>query len=193
MPLTLRAALSCHSSTPEPEVASIEAAVLLPDDGSIALAYTLYGRTDSLDIPEPRPPVFRDELWRRTCFEVFLKPGEGPAYLEFNFSPSGEWAAYGFDDYRVRNAWRPEAEPTILFGRSSDRLRLQATLPAAFAAKAVGSRQMRIALSAVVQNSAGRLSYWALRHPVDKPDFHHPQAFAAADDALIFSKEGNAP
>ena len=190
MPLTLRAALSCHPSTPEPAVDSIEATVSLPDDGSLALACVLCGRTDALDIPEPRLPAFRDELWRRTCFEVFLKSDAGPAYLEFNFSPSGEWAAYGFDDYRVRNAWRPDGEATSVFERRGDRLGLTARVPPAFLAKAAGSRQWRIALSAVVQSSDGRLSYWALRHPAGKPDFHHPQAFAAVDDALIFSKEG---
>lgn len=190
MPLTLRAALSCHPSTPEPEVDSIEATVSLQDDGSLALVYVLCGRTDSLDIPRLRPPAFRDGLWRRTCFEVFLKPDAGPAYREFNLSPSGEWAAYGFDDYRVRNAWRPDGEAATVFERDSDRLWLTARLPHAFFAKAAGSPQMRIALSAVVQNSDGRLSYWALRHPAGKPDFHHPQAFAAVDDALIFSKEG---
>lgn len=176
MPLTLRAALSCHSSTPEPEVASIEAAVLLPDDGSIALAYTLYGRTDSLDIPEPRPPVFRDELWRRTCFEVFLKPGEGPAYLEFNFSPSGEWAAYAFTAYRVgitplalRNA------PLLQWQREAARLELIATLPAE--ALIADKEGMRIALSAVIEEQSGTITWWALKHPVGQPDFHHPESF----------------
>jgi hypothetical protein len=37
---------------------------------------------------------------------------------------------------------------------------------------------LSLALSAVIEDSAGTLSYWALRHPAGKPDFHHPQAFA---------------
>ena len=46
-----------------------------------------------------------DDLWRTTCFELFVA-GEGTAYREYNFSPSGQWAAYDFDDYRagMRNA-----------------------------------------------------------------------------------------
>jgi len=39
---------------------------------------------------------------------------------------------------------------------------------------------MRLALSAVIEEERGRLSYWALRHPPGKPDFHHPDAFALA-------------
>ena len=34
-----------------------------------------------------------------------------------------------------------------------------------------------LALSTVVKRKDGRISYWALRHPSDKPDFHHPDSF----------------
>jgi len=37
---------------------------------------------------------------------------------------------------------------------------------------------LRLALAAVVEDERGMLSYWALRHPAGKPDFHHPDAFA---------------
>jgi hypothetical protein len=33
-------------------------------------------------------------------------------------------------------------------------------------------------LAAVIEDENGGLSYWALRHPPGKPDFHHPNAFA---------------
>ena len=36
---------------------------------------------------------------------------------------------------------------------------------------------LRIGLSAVIEASDG-LSYWALRHPADKPDFHDADGFA---------------
>jgi hypothetical protein len=37
---------------------------------------------------------------------------------------------------------------------------------------------LSLALSAVVEERNGALSYWALRHSPGKPDFHHPEAFA---------------
>jgi hypothetical protein len=37
---------------------------------------------------------------------------------------------------------------------------------------------LRVALSAVIEEEGGMLSYWALKHPPGKPDFHHPDAFA---------------
>jgi hypothetical protein len=36
---------------------------------------------------------------------------------------------------------------------------------------------LRIGLSAVIESNDG-LSYWALRHPADKPDFHRADGFA---------------
>jgi hypothetical protein len=35
-----------------------------------------------------------------------------------------------------------------------------------------------------VEDVDGILSYWALRHPAGKPDFHHTDAFALQLDKL---------
>lgn len=35
----------------------------------------------------------------------------------------------------------------------------------------------RLGLSAVIEGVDGAISYWALVHPSDKPDFHHPDSF----------------
>jgi len=40
------------------------------------------------------------------------------------------------------------------------------------------TRSIRLGLSAVVESVDGGLSYWAMRHPPGKPDFHHVDAFA---------------
>jgi len=41
-----------------------------------------------------------DELWKTTCFEAFLRADGEEAYREWNFAPSGDWAAYDFVTYR---------------------------------------------------------------------------------------------
>jgi hypothetical protein len=38
--------------------------------------------------------------------------------------------------------------------------------------------RLRIGLTAVVEDASGALSYWSLRHPAGRPDFHHADAFA---------------
>jgi hypothetical protein len=35
----------------------------------------------------------------------------------------------------------------------------------------------RLGLSALIEDTSGRTSYWALAHPAGKPDFHHNDCF----------------
>lgn len=115
-------------------------------------------------------------------------PDPGPAYIELNFSPSGEWACYGFERYRdgmsrqepVRAphiVTSPEGsarteEPTPLAGRGW-LLRASVGLGAL-----AGGAAARAALAAVIEESDGRLCYWALAHPPSRPDFHHAAGFS---------------
>ncbi|HWI12965.1 MAG TPA: hypothetical protein VNT02_01880, partial [Burkholderiales bacterium] len=92
-------------------------------------------------------------------------------------SPSREWAAYAFRDYRDAAALPPAFDPGIAVEREAELLVLTAIVPADVLAVAA-ALHMRIALSAVVEESSGAVSYWALRHAPGKPDFHHPDAFA---------------
>jgi hypothetical protein len=140
----------------------------------------LQGDLASLRIPGERPGRRVDELWRHTCFEVFLMSGDGPGYREYNFSPSGEWAAYAFNSYRQANdrltgVVTDESAPLIRVHRNAQHLALEAEVslePSTLA------HTIRLGLSAVVEAVDGGLSYWALRHPPGKPDFHHADAFA---------------
>ena len=64
---------------------------------ALRLRYHLSGDLAEVVIPAPTSPRRADNLWQTTCFEAFVR-GEGADYAEYNFTPSGEWAAYGFDD-----------------------------------------------------------------------------------------------
>jgi len=68
--------------------------------GSLLLSYVVTGKIGDLGLPPVTAGARTDELWRHTCFEVFVRPLPGEAYYEFNFAPSTQWAAYRFDGYR---------------------------------------------------------------------------------------------
>jgi hypothetical protein len=139
------------------------------------LTFSLAGDISSLSIPESRQPGRADDLWRHTCFEAFVMAGEGPGYHEFNFSPSGEWAVYAFRGYRDAEVLEHEITPGIVVRKTIDRLELEAEICLDFLPQ---GRPLRVGLSAVLEDADGVLSYWALRHPPGKPDFHHTDAFA---------------
>jgi hypothetical protein len=143
------------------------------------LTYTFAGDITALVIPLPAVPVRQDELWRHTCFEAFVRHEAGSAYREFNFAPSGAWAAYDFDGYRASMRPAPTPAPEIACHAEDGVLELTVRLPPNALPAGTG---LRLALSAVIEDRHGHRSYWALRHPAEKPDFHHTDGFALEID-----------
>ncbi len=130
-------------------------------------------------VPQEQARERKDLLWEHTCFEAFVGvPGEA-TYREFNFSPSGQWAAYAFSDYRQRDENFELADaPQITTRLFAGRLEVDVALPAS--ALPSGTLALQIALSAVVEAADtvdGSHSYWALHHPGPRPDFHHRSGF----------------
>jgi hypothetical protein len=69
-------------------------------------------------------------------------------------------------------------DPEISVRRTPNRIELDAVIRLDCLPQMQPHAPLRLALSTVVEDEHGRLSYWALRHPPGKPDFHHPDAFA---------------
>jgi hypothetical protein len=168
----------CHPATPTPVVRRIDVAIGTLPDGALRLRYFLDGEIERIALPRHAAPRRADRLWQHTCFEAFVARRDARAYCELNFSPSGEWAAFGFSAYRDGMAPIPlQREPTIAVSLSEDRLALEATVGPEILLALPGASSLRLALSAVVEETDGRVSYWALVHPADRPDFHHRDGF----------------
>ena len=138
-------------------------------DGRAEISYHLHADMAELVLPQ-LPRGRADGLWRSTCFELFVETDAG--YREYNFSPSGAWAAYDFDGYRsgMREADIEQA-PAIDADDAGDSFILDAIID-------LGGER-RFGLSAVIEERSGTKSFWALAHPPGKPDFHHEACFAA--------------
>ena len=151
--------------------------------GDLAVTYVLKAELQRLRIPAPTRSRIGDRLWQHTCFELFIARLM-PAYHEFNFSPSGAWAAYAFERYRQGRSLTEDAlRPSITLRSTWTKLELDAviSLDRLFPGS---SGKMKLGLSAVIEGADGGLSYWALRHPPGKPDFHHPEGFALELDEV---------
>ena len=171
------AALERHPASPCAALRGIEASVTRAAEGSLQLAYRLEGDLDRVRIPQARAPRIAERLWQHTCCELFIASAADGAYHEFNFSPSGEWAAYRFERYREGVPFEA-ANPKISVQRSAAILKLEARIFHPPPGK------LRLGLSAVIEETDGTLSYWALRHAPGKPDFHHRDAFALELDEV---------
>jgi len=172
----LIAALIRHSGSRGDAVRSVTARVERTAE-TLLLAYVVEGELERLRLPEAVSPRIAENLWRHTCCELFVARKGAPAYHEFNFAPSGEWAAYAFERYREGAPLADETlDPRIAVRRSAHRLELSASV--ALERLSLAGAALSIGLSAVIEESDGALSYWALAHPPGKPDFHHTAAFA---------------
>lgn len=162
-----RAALIPHPASPNSPAATI-AVEYERRAGQLWLRFVCEGDPGLIRWPAEAPARRADNLWTHTCFEVFV--GTGEAYREFNLSPSGQWASYAFAGYREGMRAADEAAVVDGLDGGSDCMALEARVDLPDAAQ-------RLALSAVIEDSQGEKTYWALAHPSDKPDFHHPDSF----------------
>lgn len=178
-------ALTCHPQTPAHAVRGITARVRRLPDALLVIAFVLEADLSRLRIPAPREARMTHGLWEHTCFEAFIALNDTPAYHEFNFAPSSEWAVYAFERYRKRVPPRDQAvAPAVHVRRLADRLELDTVVHLNSFSASHSTAALRLALSAVIEDASGSLSYWALRHPPGTPDFHHGDAFALTVDSM---------
>jgi len=156
---------------------------------ALQMTYALQSRVP-IRMPAPRGshPGRYDELWFHTCCEMFIENPDSPGpYLEFNFSPTGDWASYAFNDTLrgMRSHRWPQSDelgsrgpPQVRASRTHEpqqsfphRLVLEVTIPRI----ALGSCS-RLYPTVVLETDAG-ISLWAIWHPVDRPHFHHRHNF----------------
>jgi hypothetical protein len=119
-----------HPQTPSSSVHSVSAQVVKTAGDRLTVSYAIEGDLGRIRIPSPRPPQRAQRLWQHTCCEIFVAREGSPAYHEFNFSPSGEWAAYAFRRYREGDAL-DAPDPGIAMRKTAARLELEAVIPAA--------------------------------------------------------------
>lgn len=169
----IKPALIPHSDHPAKAISGVEFRWFEPGDGTLILRWQVFG-VEALAIPAFAGKGRGEDLWRTTCFELFLRDAAGKGYIEFNFSPSERWATYWFDGYREgRVDLDLPVAPEVSSASGAFTFVLTATIDinlldgAAFAG-----------VSAVIEEKDGTKSYWALAHAPGEPDFHNPACFA---------------
>ncbi len=124
------------------------------------------GNVSAIRLPAAGPSVRTDDLWKTSCLEVFWQPIGETHYREFNFSPSGRWAAYDFCAFREGMRDAPIDAIAVSCSHSDGELILKASVAADLPAPA------QVALNAIVEHADGGKQYWALAFPPGKPEFH---------------------
>jgi hypothetical protein len=169
--------LKCHPSKRPVMVRAINVLVRRTVSAELKITYRVEGDIRHIQVPSPGSPRIGTELWRHTCFEVFIAADGQPGYHEVNFAPSGEWTVYAFSSYRNGSPLAIETmRPQIAVLSTSEQLELDSIVRLDSLSSIHPHTILRIGLSAIIEASDG-FSHWALRHPVEKPDFHNIDGF----------------
>lgn len=167
--------LECHPESPAKTIESIEVSIQLSSDGRLWLRYHVECELENLETGFPKENVRTDGLWYTTCFELFVNSSDGYGYIELNFAPSSQWAAYQFTNYRedIQNL-ELQSAPVIVLDASDGHFALEAeiSLPEIWR-----NMVLNTGISAVIEESNGTKSYWALVHKEAHPDFHDRACF----------------
>jgi hypothetical protein len=167
--------LLSHPDAPPNGVRGVSVEIIPTGEG-LLLTYRIDG-APAVAFPDKALPVRADELWKTTCFELFLKPDGGDGYIEFNFSPSGRWAAYQFDGHRTGMRDLPlTLTPHIEMDKGEPDawdvgLELHDLPVSAYS----------MGITVVIEELDGTKSFWALEHKPGSPapDFHNADCFTA--------------
>ncbi|HEU4517554.1 MAG TPA: DOMON-like domain-containing protein [Steroidobacteraceae bacterium] len=174
----LTAELRPHPTSPSEAIRRIGIEI---DDEAFPRAlwfrFRVEGDIGRIRLPAPGFARRSDGLWQHTCFEAFLRPDASESYHEFNFAPSGDWAAYRFGSRRAERTIPELPAPAIAFDAEPSHCSLSAEIPVAALPGLASASSLQVAVSAVVAAADGRLSYWALAHGGERPDFHDPAGF----------------
>ncbi|MEP7221106.1 MAG: GIY-YIG nuclease family protein [Novosphingobium sp.] len=164
-----------HPDTPCRAIDCFSVSMVFDGPDCLELTFCLQGKIDRIRLPANGSGSRCDDLWQYTCFEMFSRNFRYSAYEELNFSPSTDWAAYDFDSYRTGMRPTPcvlAPEIAVIITPAELRMTAKASL-------AEGAGPWDVGFSAVIEETDGTKSYWALAHPPGKPDFHAPTCFAA--------------
>ena len=121
-------------------------------------------------------PARQHQLWEETCFEFFLGIKNSEEYWEFNLSPAGQWNVYHFDGYR-QGMEEELAFSTLPFTFENQADRLTLALEVDLDKIVAEEQLLEVAITTVIKQINGEVSYWALTHRGAEADFHLRESF----------------
>ncbi len=180
--------LKRHSANNIHDDISILADLRLHDEDKLWINYQLTGAIHTIKIPDisySYEPEFKDELWKTSCFEIFLKHADLNSYYELNFSPSRNWAAYHFENYRESMNPLKIQQPLIEWSKTGLAMDFAVLLNIQDYPAILSENSMNVGISVILEDENGIKSFWALNHPNGAADFHHKDCFLSLAKANI--------
>jgi hypothetical protein len=143
----------------------------------LAISYMLEGDLKEIAIfPPSNTRSRKHELWKDTCFELFIGIKNSARYWEFNLSPAGHWNVYRLDGYR-EGMQEETAFQNLPFNVDNQGDSLVLALNVDLDKIISAEQAIEIGITAVIKDRYGEVTYWALTHRGTEADFHLRDSF----------------
>ncbi len=114
-----------------------------------------------------------NELWKATCFELFLANSTKEAYYELNFSSSLAWNFYYLSGYRAEvKELQNISNPKIEVYKSDNKFKIVLEMEVENL-KEFDSYNV----ACIVLNKKNERIFWSVHHHLNRPDFHNKNNF----------------
>lgn len=156
---------------------------LIKDTLSFKLEYVLKGNMSQLKglVSQKSLGRRKNDLWKNTCFELFLKESSETNYEEYNFSSAGDWNSYSLKGYRED---LQEINSTLIEHFSTVLLADSFHFVVRFKSILANSTSLEFNPCVILEKQNGEKSYWSLNHcNPQKADFHLTEAFIKYEGA----------
>jgi len=111
-----------------------------------------------------------DELWKATCFEVFIKNQNAKEYWELNIAPSGAWNFYHFSDYKKKMQEESRVLiPKVIFKKERDEVYVNVEID--FTEK-LFDEKVEFNLALILLDVERKRHFFTLNPKEGLPDFH---------------------
>lgn len=162
----------------ENQVVTVEAHLVLTLS-KMELSFEILGAIDAYIFDSIQSSKCTDELWRRSCFELFIALPDSREYWELNIASSGAWNLYHLEDYRsgVTEVFL-KSEPEICIDPTPNRYRLSAVLDIT---ELLLTPSVAVNVAAILLTQNQERTFWAVNHPLPQPDFHAREGFFGMD------------
>jgi len=142
-------------------------------ENHLYLSFSVKGDIDNYIFPSPSKVKRADELWKATCFELFLAHGDSKEYYELNISPSLAWNFYYLKDYRANIQEVKLSSPiTLHTDKEKNSYTIECKLEG-FDFKKFDTYN----ITAILLTQKEERTFWSLKPMKNIPDFHNREYF----------------
>ena len=142
-------------------------------ENKLFISFTVKGKVDEYYFPATSKPQRANELWKATCFELFLADSKAETYYELNFSSSLAWNFYALKHYRAEvSEVKLLNDPIIQVFEENESFKIELEL------EGFDFSKFDICnLTCILLTKENERTFWSSKKMDEKPDFHDRKYF----------------